>query len=256
MYAPERRSWLVAQARAEGRLSVVGAAAALGVTPETIRRDLESLARAGALRRVHGGAVPAEAAQLGEIPLAERDGAAAEQKDRIAAAALALVPVGPDATMLLDAGSTTQRLAALLPPESSQTIITDSVPAAALLSSRTATQVHILGGRVRGLTQASVGAAAVRTLQGLRADIAFMGTNGLSVRHGLSTPDADEAEIKRAMVQAASTVVLLADARKLGAETLISFADLADIDVIVTDAPLPDSLRTAATTQGIEVITA
>ena len=115
--------------------------------------------------------------------------------------------------------------------------------------------MRILGGQVRGLTQAAVGPEALATLATLRVDTAVIGANGLSARHGLSTPDPEEAATKRAMVAAADRVVVLLDSSKVGQEHLVSFAPLDAIDVLVTDRPLPTSLHTAITTTGAEVLT-
>ena len=115
--------------------------------------------------------------------------------------------------------------------------------------------VRILGGQVRGITQAAVGPEALAALAVTRVDVAVMGTNGLTVEHGLSTPDPDEAAVKRAMIRAAKHVVVLADATKVGQEHLVSFADLADIDLLVTDSPPPTSIAAHLATLGTEVIT-
>ena len=102
-----------------------------------------------------------------------------------------------------------------------------------------------------------VGAArkALETLAATRVDVAVVGTNGLTAEHGLSTPDPDEAAVKRAMIRAAKHVVVLADATKIGQEHLVSFADLADIDLLVTDSPLPTAIATPLATLGTEVVT-
>lgn len=256
LYAEERRHALVVLARQQGRVAVSEAADQFHVTQETVRRDLESLDRAGLLRRVHGGAVPLQALHLGDLPLADREQTASAEKDRIAAAALRFVPTRATAAVVLDAGTTTGRLAALLPVTTTLTIYTNSVPAAADLSARTTAAVHMLGGSIRGITQAAVGSTAVETLRRLRADVAFLGTNGLTVAHGLSTPDPDEAEVKRAMLSAATRVVVLADSRKVGAESLVSFGSLRHVDVLVTDEGISDADRETLTAQGIEVVTA
>ena len=104
--------------------------------------------------------------------------------------------------MLLDAGTTTARIAAQLPSDRELVVVTNSVPIAARLAAMPSVSLQLLGGRVRGLTQAAVGEQTLRVLDTLRVDIAFIGTNAISVRHGLSTPDSDEAAVKRAMVRA------------------------------------------------------
>jgi DeoR family fructose operon transcriptional repressor len=251
MYAEERRHALVEQARAEGRLSVGDAAEQFDVTPETIRRDFEALDRAGLLRRVHGGAVPPELLALPERAVDTRESENAREKERIALAALSLIPQG--GSILLDAGTTTSRLAALVPVDSTLIVFTNSLPAAQLLAARTSARVQVFGGRVRPLTQATVGEPDA--LANLRVDVAFIGTNGVSERHGLSTPDWDEAAMKRRMVQCADKVVVLTDSSKIGVETTVKFAELDDVDVLVTDSGARRNLLKTLSAHRIEVIT-
>jgi DeoR family fructose operon transcriptional repressor len=106
------------------------------------------------------------------------------------------------------------------------------------------------------VTQAAVGAQTVAALAQVRVDIAFIGTNGLSLTHGLSTPDSDEAEVKRALIQSARRTVLLADASKFDREFTVRFAELSDVDVIVTDPSAPPRMIAELERHGIEVIVA
>ena len=134
---------------------------------------------------------------------------------------------------LIDAGTTTAGLATVLPADPELTIITGSMPIAMAASQRCPGPVQLVGGRVRGLTQTTVGGQTVAELGALRADVAFIGTNGLTTSHGASTPDAEEAAVKRAIVSAARRIVLLTDSTKFGVEYLRSFASLADIERLV-----------------------
>ena len=113
--------------------------------------------------------------------------------------------------------------------------------------------LRLLPGRVRPTTQAAVGADTVAALSELRVDVAFLGTNGLTVGHGLTTPDPDEAAIKRAIVGCGRLVVALVDASKFGVETAVRFAAPADVDVVVTDDGISAADRRALTEAGIEV---
>lgn len=256
MNAQARQHAIVAAVERDGRAAVTDLARAHGVTVETIRRDLAALDRAGALRKVHGGAVPAPALAIPETGVVEREASRSAAKDRIAARAVAALDLPRGATILLDAGTTTGALAQHLPEGLGLTIITDSVLIAAGLAARDDLTVRVLGGLVRGLTQAAVGPEALDVLSHLRADVAVLGTNGLSAQHGLSTPDADEAAVKRAMTAAGRRVVVLADATKIGQEHLVSFADTDDVDLLVTDAPVPAPLSTHLTDTGTEVLVA
>src|SRR5689334_9442907 len=235
MYAEERQQEILRRTREAGRVDVVTLAEDFGVTMETIRRDLTVLERAGTLRRVHGGAIPLE--RLGFEPaLAARDAVMTAEKERIAKAALAELPA--DGSIIIDAGSTTGRLVRVLPTDRELTVIVNSPPLATILATRSNLNVIMLGGRVRGRTLATVDDWALRPLADIHVDVAFMGTNGISVAKGLTTPDPAEAAIKRAMIASAQRSVVLADHTKFAGTYLARFATLAEIDVVVTDTVL------------------
>lgn len=255
MYAEERQQAMVELVTRQGRVSVTDLSREFDVTTETVRRDLSALERLNLLRRVHGGAVPADTFTVIEVALSDRDAAAPEAKERIAAAAVDLLP-GASSTLLIDAGSTTGRFASLLPRERPLTVFTHAVPVAARLAGQPNVELHLLPGRVRATTQAAVGAETVEALSRIRADVAILGTNGISVGHGLSTPDDAEAAAKRAMVAAAQRVVVLADSAKIGQERTLRFAEISDVDVLVTDDAITAADRSALEDAGVEVVVA
>ena len=254
MRIEDRHSRIVEQVRGAGRVLVTELAERFDVTPETIRRDLTALDRCGSLRKVHGGAIPAPA--LPETGVTQREQVNTSAKQAIARAALEWLGPEPGTTLLVDAGTTTGAFARLLPTESNLTIITNSVLTAASLAAAGHSRVRILGGQLRGLTQAAVGPEAVETLSTLRVDVALLGANGVSAAHGLSTPDPDEATVKRAMVRSARQVVALVDSSKIGQEHLVSFASLDAIDLLVTDVELPPALTEQLATTETEVLVA
>ena len=131
-----------------------------------------------------------------------------------------------------------------------------SIPTALELSDSGLHDVQLLGGSVRPISQAVVGSTALRTLALLRADVAFVGTNALSIGHGLSTVDAKEAAVKAAMVTNARRVVVLCDSTKLGNDYVVSFAPLTDVDVVITDAEAPSAFVDELRSHGIEVVLA
>ena len=133
---------------------------------------------------------------------------------------------------------------------------THAVPVAARLVSLPRVDLHLLPGRVRRTTQAAVGADTVAALGLLRADVVFLGTNGLEAEHGLSTPDSDEAGTKRAIVAAARRVVVLTDSSKIGAAAPVRFARLDEVDCLVTDDGIEDGVRRHLEELGIEVVVA
>ncbi|MFI2617913.1 DeoR/GlpR family DNA-binding transcription regulator [Streptomyces sp. NPDC018584] len=250
MYAPERQQEILRLARDGGRVDVLSLAEEFKVTAETIRRDLKALDRAGLVRRVHGGAIPAGRLDF-EPDLAEREGTAADEKDRIARAALAELPA--EGSVVLDAGSTVARLAAALPLESTLTVVTHSLPTAARLADHPGIQLHLIGGRVRQRTRAAVDAWALRAYGEIRADVLFLAANGFSTEAGLTTPDLAEAAVKRAAVAAARRVVLLADSAKHGQEHFARFGDLTDVDLLITDTGLDPEDAAAIERAGTQV---
>lgn len=253
MYAEERQQAITTLIGHRGRVSVAELADQYGVTTETVRRDLAILDRLGLIRRVHGGAVGAGALTTIELGTAERDNTRAAEKDRIAVLAQRFLPAA-GGSVLFDAGTTTARVAAELPTDLELVAVTNSLPIATRLTGFAGVRVHLLGGRVRGVTQAAVGAETLRVLGELRVDVAFVGTNALTVRHGLSTPDPEEAAVKRAMIAAADRVVVVADGGKVGREDFVRFGSTDDIDVLVTDTDIPATAHADLVAAGIEVV--
>jgi DeoR family fructose operon transcriptional repressor len=251
VYAPERHQQILATARADGRVDVARLAAELDVTPETVRRDLTVLERRGLVRRVHGGAIPVE--RLGFEPaVADREALLAAEKERIAKAALDELPDG--GAIILDAGTTTVRLAERLPVDRELTVVTHALPIAGILAGRPNITLHLVGGTIRGRTLAAVGGWAERALADVRADVAFLGTNGLTVEHGLTTPDLGEAAVKRALVASAQRTVVLADHTKVGRTDLAIVAPLAAVDTLVTDTGLDPELADEIEAAGPRVV--
>jgi DeoR family transcriptional regulator, fructose operon transcriptional repressor len=258
VYAEERQQAIADLVTRNHRVSVSAAAETFGVTTETVRRDLALLERQGLVHRVHGGAVPAGTLTTVEPGLPERDLAATDQKNRIARAALDLLPAS-GGSLLLDAGTTTQRLAAILPRESMFTVVTNAATIVTTLVSGAqppGVDVRLLGGRIRSASLAGVGPQTLEALAQIRVDVAFIGTNGISLVHGLSTPDHDEAAVKSAMVTAGRRVVVLTDSRKFGRESLVRFARLDQIDAVVTDDGISDDDAQALEALDIDVVIA
>jgi DeoR family fructose operon transcriptional repressor len=270
VFAEERQQLIVGLIYASGRASVTDLAERFSITTETIRRDLAALEAAGSVRRVHGGAVSPDRISTTEESILERTVQRQPEKTRIAEAALALIPQGLTGSILIDAGSTTEALAELLSAraagaavtgnvpasDAELVVITHSLPIASKLSGQPGIALHLLGGKVRGLTQAAVGQSTVEAARRIRPDIAFIGTNGIHAAFGLSTPDPEEAAVKAAFVQSARRIVVLADSSKLDAETLVQFASLKDLDTVITDKQPSRELADALAEAGVEVVVA
>lgn len=255
MYAAERRAALAQRLEQHGRVSVLDAAGDFGVSGETVRRDLAALERRGVARRVHGGAVARSSVQAVELGLREREARQSPQKRSIAVAALAFLPP-VDGSLILDAGTSTAALVDVLPDEHSLTAITHSVSIAAQLARLEQIDLHVIGGQVRDATGAAIGSGTVAAYGTVGVDVAFVGANGLSVERGLTTVDFGEAAVKRAVVSRAARTVVLADSSKLDTEYLVTFAPLAEIDVLVTDDGASDECVARLRDAGLEVVVA
>ena len=234
MDSDSRQSRIVEFARTRGRVEVASLATELDVASETIRRDLKVLAGRRLLKRVHGGAVPMETAAF-ESGVEYRSQVDLTQKHRIACAAAELL-TGAE-TVYLDEGFTPRLIAERL-ADQDLTVVTSSLLAAeALAHSRTVT-VLLLGGRMRGRTLATVDHWAVDMLRSLVIDVAFLGTNGISLEHGLTTPDPAVAAVKSTAVAVARRPVLVAAHSKFGESSFCRFAHISDFEAIVTGSEL------------------
>lgn len=256
MYAEERQQAIASEVRARGRVAVADLANRFDVTGETVRRDLAVLQRNGIVQRVHGGAVrPDVVAVVDEPDLHTREIAHQEEKARIGAAAQNVLPASGGSVMF-DAGTTTHSAAGQLAPDTRLTLITNSVTIGAQLAVLARSSVTLIGGRLRGKTHAAVGAGAIEQLRRLRFSVVFVGTNALSICHGLSTPDPDEAATKTAMIAAANTVVVLADSSKFNREDHVSFCPLDDVDVLITDNGIDPHFADEIRRRGVDVVIA
>jgi DeoR family fructose operon transcriptional repressor len=250
--AAARRQRLGALVDARRAVRLEELSAALGVSQATVRRDLNALAAAGRLRRVHGGAVAADQ-RLDEPHFEVKAGAAAEEKARIAARAVDLL--SPADTVYLDSGSTVLGVARLLHGWSRLTVVTNSLPVANELVGR-GPRLILVGGEVRATSRAIVGPLTRLLLESLHVDRALMGTFALSLEEGLSTTDPAEAYTKELVLARAGEVILLADSSKMGTRSFTGAGRLDEIDVLVTDTGIDDRAVRALERRGIRVIAA
>jgi DeoR family transcriptional regulator, fructose operon transcriptional repressor len=246
----DRQHAIYLLALSQGSVDVADLARRYGVTTETIRRDLSDMQSRNLLRRVHGGAVPVE--RISHEPmLAAREVVNAEEKLRIATKAVDEVP--ERGSVIIDSGSTTQRLAAVFPVDRDVHVVTNSLTAAVTLSRRGLGQLTVLGGAVRTNTLAMVDETTRAELQHMTVDVLFTSCDGLSFQHGLTTPYREEHMIKRAMIERARRVVALVDQSKFGNVQMFSFAAFDEIDVLVTDTRAEPEAAAILSSHGISV---
>jgi DeoR/GlpR family transcriptional regulator of sugar metabolism len=247
----ERRDRILDHLRTSGSVMVGDLAADLVMSEMTIRRDLKALESEGLVRRIHGGAllIPSRAY---EPTFREKSRQFIDEKRRIGAAAAALVESGD--TIILGPGTTTIEVARHLSGLRNLTVVTSAVNIAAELAPNPDIDVVVTGGHLRGTTYALVGSLAEETLRGLHVNKLFLGGNGLTVGHGLTTPDLSVATTDRALLRAAERVIITVDHSKIGRTALCQTAPTENINVLVTDRGISGEHRRAFERAGIEVL--
>jgi DeoR family transcriptional regulator, fructose operon transcriptional repressor len=234
----ERQQQIYRVARRQGAVDVSDLAQRFEVSTETIRRDLSELQEQNLLRRVHGGAVPVE--HTTHEPMVDvRSSQNTEEK--IAIGRMACAELIEGATVIIDSGSTGQRFAEVLPVDLGLCITTNSLMIALTLARRGVEDVTMLGGRIMPNTLAAVDAATIEQVRTMRADLLFLGSDGLSFTRGLTTPYPAEHHLKRAMIKAGRRVIALVDQSKFDNDQTYSYAALNEIDLLITDTRASDA---------------
>jgi DeoR/GlpR family transcriptional regulator of sugar metabolism len=251
MLTQERKAHLLDRLQRDGRVIAKDVSRALGLSEDTIRRDLRELASEGLLQRVHGGALPASPAMA---DFARRQDVAVEGKAAVGKAAARMVRSGQ--VVFLDGGTTAVQLARHLPRELEATIVTHSPSIAVELVEHPRIMVELIGGRLFKHSIVTVGAAAIEAIGRVRADLYFMGVTGVHPEVGLTTGDAEEAAVKRALSRQAAETVVLASREKLGAASPYLVIPLAEVDVLVVEADPPDSVTSACRQLGVALTSA
>ena len=250
MLTEERRQTILDQLDRDGKVVVAELSASLDVSLDTVRRDLQELAEAGRVRRVHGGALPPA---IGSRPYAVRREQAPAAKAAIARATAGLLRDGQ--VILLDAGTTTLEVARHLPPDLQATVITNSPPIAVALAEHPSVEVTVLGGTLDKGAHALVGAATVAALHSVRADVLILGVCSLHPEIGITVLDLEESYVKRAMIANAAEVVAVSSAEKLGSAGTFVVGSVHELTHLVTESS-PDVDLEPYRSLGVRVIEA
>jgi len=237
MLTTHRKKQILSLLKQNGQVIAKAVSQSMGVSEDTIRRDLRELAQEGLLQRVHGGALPASPAIA---DFAGRELLAPEGKVAIGRAAAAMIQ--PGQVVILDGGTTARQLARHMPLELKATIVTHSPTIALELVNHPDVDVILIGGRLFKHSVVAVGAAAIEAIAQLRADIYFMGVTGVHPRTGLTTGDFEEAAVKRALSHAAAETIVLASSEKLNAASPYSVVPLDEISGIITERTVDAAL--------------
>jgi DeoR/GlpR family transcriptional regulator of sugar metabolism len=249
MLAAERRDYLLSLLASDGKIVAKEVAAQLGLSEDSVRRDLRELSGAGLCQRVYGGALPASPALA---DYASRAGVEPDSKRRVAARAAALIQ--PGSAVILDGGTTALAVARALAADLNCTIVTHSPTVAAALVGHPVIEVFLLGGRLFKHSAVTCGAAAAEAARAISADLFLLGVTGVHPVQGLTTGDADEAAMKRTLAGRAAETYVLASTEKIGAVSRYQVVPLTEIVGIIADAPAANETTAALTSQGITVL--
>ena len=255
LYAEQRRNRIMDMVRADGQVIVSDLCDLFQVSATTIRIDLTELERKGLLERTHGGAIPVQNARF-ELTSSEKSSKNTASKAAIASEAMAFIHDG--LSIAIDTGTTGLELARQLAVSGIPrlTVVTNDFVTAACLEQMESCQVVLLGGMVRPGFHCTTGTAVIRQLSELYIDLFFLATNGIDYTRGLSTPAQEIATIKQHMIAVSRRTILLADRSKFGTNAFCKFADVADVDVIISDQSKPDALENEPGLQHIRYVQA
>lgn len=231
MLTQERKAHLLERLAQDGRIEAKAIALELGLSDDTIRRDLRELASAGKLQRVHGGALPKSPA---DANLSTRQGIASQSKSEVGKAAAELIT--PGQVVIIDGGTTALQLIKHLPRDQNNTVVTHSPTIAVALEHYPLVRVIMIGGVLFRHSMVNVGAASIDAMSHVRADTYFMGVTGVDKEAGLSTGDLEEAHIKKALSKRAADTIVLASAEKLGVASPYVIMPLSHASGIVLDS--------------------
>jgi DeoR family fructose operon transcriptional repressor len=232
-FTVERQQSILKLLKEDHRLTVADLSVRFGITPATVRRQLNKMEKKGLLMRTHGGAIGLEEAGP-EHSLQTKAVSRVEDKRAIARRAREFIKPGD--VIILGGGTTIMELARLLRDAKELIVITDSLPAAMELYQNKDIEVQLCGGTVREKTGVMIGATALQYLQELRATKTFIGADSISIQHGITTPNRFEAEVESQLVHCGKTVFVLADSGKMDRITLARQTQLKELDYIITDS--------------------
>ncbi len=239
MFESSRRTKILSDLRATGRVSTDNLAHRYAVTVQTIRRDLSDMENAGLLTRTHGGAVPRSS--VANIGYDDRRVLNADAKEKIARVAASLVP--DRASLYLDIGTSTESVAEALLQHDGLMVITNNLRAATILADNPSAEVIVAGGVLRRSDAGLVGEQTVAFLRHFKPDFAFLSASALDLSGDFLDFDFREVQVSRAASTQARKSVLVADASKFNRQAPVKIGSLSQIDLFITDLELPNILN-------------
>lgn len=250
MFAEERKQKIIDVVNENTKITVDFLCEKFSVSPATIRNDLRELEENGLLKRTHGGAISNKKVTY-ESNFIQKEIENKEAKESIAKLAVQYIQKGD--SVIIDTGTTTYEMVKQMVNCENLTVVTNDLQIAALLERNTNATIIMLGGVVRRDYHYVAGSPAMNTIKNLNVDKAFIAVNGISMKRGLTTPNIDTAGYKTELINAANEVIVLADNSKLNQNKFVKFADVSDVDLIITDENADDVFIEEAKKAGIDV---
>jgi DeoR/GlpR family transcriptional regulator of sugar metabolism len=248
MLTSQRKKLILTRLGEDGQIIAKELAAELGTSEDTIRRDLRELALSGKLQRVHGGALRSSAA-TGNLQVREQ----VSPQEKIALGRFGASKIQSGQVVILDGGTTAIQVARHLEVSLRATIVTHSPNVAVELANHAFVEIIVLGGRLFRHSMVNIGAAVIDSASRLRADLYFMGVTGVHPDAGLSTGDAEEAAVKRALHERAAETIVLASTEKLMAASAFVVTPLQDASLLVVPAKTSQRTIRSLETAGVKV---
>ena len=249
MLKRERQAYILHQLNLHNKVLSADLSQDINVSDDTIRRDLQELAEAGKVIKVHGGAL---SPSFHNGPLAPKDIYSYTQKKTIAQKAVSLIKDGM--FVLTSGGTTIIELARALPPDLHATFISGSIPAIYEYMNHPNIDVIVIGDKISKNSKITVGLEAISKIREIRADLCFMGINAINLQNGVSDNDWEVVQIKKAMVESAQRLVCLSIAEKINTLQPIQVCDSKKIDTLITELPADDPLLEPYKKAGITVL--
>lgn len=238
MLKEERQEYILSRIVKDSRIYVTTLSEELGVSDDTLRRDLAELEDKGLLTKVHGGAIPKSGIS---IKFTERLNTAVTVKQQMATKVIPLFKEGD--VILIDGGTSNMEVARQIPRDLKLTIYTNSFPIINTLFDYPNLDLIFLGGKVFSSSQVTLGITVYQDLQMVQPDWAIIGASDIHPEKGLTGPDREEAMIKRAMIERGKKCIVIADSDKLNTARIYHIASIADIDYIVTEDSKIDYIK-------------
>ena len=250
MFHEERKSKILDSLSKYGKVKVCDLSKCYEVSEVTIRRDLQELEQDELIKRVHGGAILNDNIKF-EPTFLEKIDKFYDEKESIGMLAASMISDGD--TVAIDAGTTTLSIAKHITAKNI-TVLTNSVDVAYELAKKRDVEVIVTGGTLRWETRAMVGPVADNTIKNFKVDKSFIGTNGICINSGLTTPNIIEANTKREMIKIAKLTIVVCDHTKFGAVSFAKIVDLDSVDIIITDNQMSDNLLESFEKKDIKIM--